>query len=356
MGEQKRYMMRDTIVITGAAGFIGWNLTQYLLKFTTCDLHLIESEACAPAALRRLRRLVNIPRVKITFIDPEKNLEQAISDATIQHSGKNYIGLVHLGATCSTRAVETPALWRNNVEFSIALINFYEKHCPVLFASTAAIYGGTFGTADKYHEFMQIDPMRLSPYAWTKYAVEQAVAKPARNYVLALRFFNVYGEHEEHKGNMISFPGMVWRRLEETSEVVVYDSSNLFPDQPNARDFVHVEDCCSLMLNLLRTEGLMSRVMPLTDARFAVLNVGTGEAVPLETVAQTVAAEYSSRTEREVNVIKSFMPSTWRDTYQPYTCADTSILQRTKIKFRSFEEGMESFRWAGSPAVVTENK
>jgi ADP-L-glycero-D-manno-heptose 6-epimerase len=348
-------MMRDTVVITGAAGFIGWNLTQYLLTFTKWDLHLIESEACCPIAMRRLRRLVNSPRVKITFIDPENNLDRAISAATRLCIDREYVGLVHLGATCSTRAVETPALWRNNIEFSTALINFYEKRCPVLFASTAAIYGGTSSAAGQY-ESMIVDPMRLSPYAWTKYAVEQAVANPVFNHVLALRFFNVYGEHEEHKGDMISFPGMVWRQLEETGEVVVYDSSNLFPDQPNARDFVHVEDCCSLMLNLLCKRELRACVMPLTGHRFAVLNVGTGEAVPLEAAAQMVAAEYSSRTEGAVSVIKSFMPSTWRATYQPYTCADTGLLQRVKVKFRSFKEGMESFRWAGSPAVVTENK
>ena len=305
--------------------------------------------------MRRLRRLVNSPRVKITFIDPENNLDRAISAATRLCIDREYVGLVHLGATCSTRAVETPALWRNNIEFSTALINFYEKRCPVLFASTAAIYGGTSSAAGQY-ESMIVDPMRLSPYAWTKYAVEQAVANPVFNHVLALRFFNVYGEHEEHKGDMISFPGMVWRQLEETGEVVVYDSSNLFPDQPNARDFVHVEDCCSLMLNLLCKRELRACVMPLTGHRFAVLNVGTGEAVPLEAAAQMVAAEYSSRTEGAVSVIKSFMPSTWRATYQPYTCADTGLLQRVKVKFRSFKEGMESFRWAGSPAVVTENK
>lgn len=342
-------MDKRKILITGAAGFIGYNLVQYVLKNTSYNLHLVESANCKPQQMRRLRELSLDARVKLQFVQPHDTSWPRFC-AEEDLDSNNMAGVVHLGAECHTRAAETPRLWRTNIDLSLEIIKAFRDYCPVLFASTAAIYSGTGYSNTQPHENTAVDINKLSPYAWTKYAVERGALKLAlkgnsRFGVVGLRFFNVYGEHEEHKGDMISFPGAIWNQLRETGEATVYDTSELFPDVENARDFVHVEDCVQVIMKLLDTKtGLISHVMDLNGINYRTLNVGSGVATKLVDAAHLVAEEYEKRTGLTVTIRIKPMPEHWRSTYQPYTCAYTGLLQRTKVEFRSLEQSMKEFR------------
>ena len=341
-----------TVMITGAAGFIGYNLVQHMLAHTDYRLHLVESDHCKPQQMKRLRELRFNERIKLEFVHPYDTFWPRYRAEEDIDTG-NLAGVIHLGAECHTRAAETPRLWDTNIELSLAIIKAFRDYCPVLFASTAAIYSGTSDNYNVLHENLAIDTDKLSPYAWTKYAVERGALQMtlennSRYPVLGLRFFNVYGEHEEHKGDMISFPGNIWNQLRETGEAVIYDSSELRHRVENARDFVHVEDCAALMIKLLDMQsGLPFQMMPLEGINYRTLNVGTGVATNLADVARLVGEEYERRAACPATIRIEPMPPHWYETYQPYTCASTSLLQRTKVNFRSLEEGLKGFRWDG---------
>jgi len=350
-------MSKQTILITGAAGFIGYNLVKHLVRHTQYRLHLVESQNCKPQQMQRLRELRLNDRVTLQFVQPHDTSWPRFCIEEKKYIFDTMAGVVHLGAECHTREAETPRLWRTNIDLSLEIIKAFRDYCPVLFASTAAIYSGTGYSNTPLHENMAIDVRKLSPYAWTKYAVEKgalqmALKNNSRFGVVGLRFFNVYGEHDEHKGDMISFPSAIWNQLKETGEATVCDTSHLFPGVDNARDFVHVEDCVQVIMKLLDIKtGLISHMMGLDGINYCTLNVGTGVATNLHAAASQVAAAYTQHTGHPSRIEVKPMPEHWRGTYQPYTCADMGLLQRTKVKFRSFEEGIKGFRWDGSFAI-----
>jgi ADP-L-glycero-D-manno-heptose 6-epimerase len=351
-------MQNKIVVITGAAGFIGYNLVKRMLAYTNYDLLLVESDQCKPVQMANLRDLRFNDRVQIKFVMehdttwPLHTIDQLLDNQW--HQLSTLAGVVHLGAQCNTRAIESPRLWRQNIDLSLKIIEAARNYCPVLFASTAAIYSGAGYSNTPLHENMAIDESKLSPYAWTKFAVEKeafrlTLQSNSRYPVTGLRFFNVYGEYEEHKGNMISFPGAVWNQCVETGKVTIYDPSEL-SSAPNARDFVHVQDCAELMIQLLDVDGGAAyRARPHAGCNYRTLNVGTGTAVELKDVAKRVADVYEKRTGFMAELEIKPMPASWYPTYQTYTCADTCLLQNVGVNFRSLEKGLKEFRaWGGS--------
>lgn len=356
-------MRKQIVMITGAAGFIGYNLVRHLIANTEYHLHLVESNHCKPQQMERLRNLRFNDRVTLQFVNPHgTNWPRPPQLCADQDPDMvNMAGVVHLGAECHTRAAETPRLWATNTELSLKIIETFRDYCPVLFASTAAIYSGTCYKNTVLHENMAINENMLSPYAWTKYAVERGALKMTRERnsrypVFGLRFFNVYGEYEQHKGDMISFPGNIWNQLCETGEAIVYDSSELFPGVENARDFVHVQDCVELMVKLLdMSTDLETSIMPLAGMNYRTLNVGSGLAMKLVDAAHVVAEEYERRTGLTATIRIKPMPEHWRKTYQPYTCASTGLIRRANINFRSLHQSIKEFRaWDGLVAKVQE--
>ena len=182
---------------------------------------------------------------------------------------------------------------------------FGQRKINLQYASSASVYG-YYGQCNTYfNEDVPKDPK--SPYAWSKYLFDRWIEKQTfrRNIVQGFRYFNVYGEHEEHKGDMMSPVSKFTKQAIEEKKITLFRSSWQY-----SRDFVWVGDVCKIHVTFIEdvTEN-------------GIWNVGTGRAVSFEAIAKKIGKKYKAE------LYEILMPKEIRAQYQEYTCADL-----TKIK------------------------
>ena len=203
--------------------------------------------------------------------------------------------VIHLGATSSTTERRVEWLMQNNHDFSVALLDECHRHgVNFQFASSASIYG--LGT--DFREDAPPDPR--SPYAWSKYLVERYAARSGYDKdinVQCLRFFNVHGPNEDHKGNQASPHTQFSKQMASRGYVELFAPMGAYK-----RDFIHVDQVVDYQINFLQVR------------ESGVWNIGTGTATSFLEVAQHCGGDI-----REVS-----MPEALRPQYQAYTCADMS--------------------------------
>lgn len=210
--------------------------------------------------------------------------------------------VVHLGAISETTEQDIGKIMTQNHDFTIALLNECNaKQCNFQYASSASVYGR--GT--DFREDSELHPE--SPYAWTKYLVDRYVNSKSWNInVQGFRYFNVYGQYEEHKKQPSPFT--VFRKQAKEKGVI-----KVFKGSENMlRDFVPVE-----------------RVIEIHKAFFdigssGIWNIGTGKTRSFLSVAQEIAQECE---DYEIETIP--MPDGLEKSYQYYTCADLTKLNAT---------------------------
>ena len=199
--------------------------------------------------------------------------------------------VIHCGAISSTTESDVEKIMRQNYDSTIEIYEACKYFGVNLqYSSSASIYG--MGT--EFKETSPPDPR--SPYAWTKYLIERTVSKmPSKIIVQGFRYFNVYGEGEDHKGSQASPHHQFAKQARENSEIKVFDGSVNF-----RRDFVPVENVVEAHLKFLDIK------------ESGVWNVGTGETKSFMDVAKSF------------NVPIKFipMPENLVKSYQKYTCAD----------------------------------
>lgn len=210
--------------------------------------------------------------------------------------------VVHFGAISSTLETDVEKVLTQNLDFSVWLLEECIKHKVNLqYSSSASVYG----KGDKFSEDAKVDPK--SPYAWSKYLFERHVTKLAPCItVQGFRYFNVYGPGEDHKGNMASPFHKFKKEYEGTGYITLYEGSeNYF------RDFVPVEVVCSVHESFLNIK------------ESGIWNVGLQYPLSFKEVALTIAPE------DRIKYVK--MPDNMKNSYQAYTCADLSKLNRTLL-------------------------
>jgi ADP-L-glycero-D-manno-heptose 6-epimerase len=210
--------------------------------------------------------------------------------------------VVHVGAISSTTETDIEKIMRQNVDFSIQLYNACKTYGVNLqYSSSASLYG--MGT--DFTETAQLDPR--TPYAWSKYLCEYHHRQhQSGNTVQGFRYFNVYGNHEEHKGSQGS-PVSQFSRQAAAGTIKLFHNSNEY-----LRDFVAVEDVCRMHVEFIK------RVK-----ESGIWNIGTGKPVSFEHVAQLIA----KKTNAQIEYID--MPEILKKSYQAYTCADLTKLTAT---------------------------
>jgi ADP-L-glycero-D-manno-heptose 6-epimerase len=203
-----------------------------------------------------------------------------------------YDRVIHLGAISSTTERNVEKVIAQNYKFSVDLLDLCNHHyIPFQYSSSASVYG----LNQQFTETSPVDPR--TPYAWSKYMFElYAADKQAQGF----RYFNVYGPHEDHKGNQASPYHQFTKQAKETGVINVFENSENF-----FRDFVPVEKIIDAHVQF----------MELPDVT-GVWNVGTGEAKSFLDVANEVAKKYDAR----INYIP--FPEHLKHSYQRYTCAD----------------------------------
>jgi ADP-L-glycero-D-manno-heptose 6-epimerase len=220
--------------------------------------------------------------------------------------------VIHLGAISSTTERNLDKIMTQNYEFSKWLYNECSKNnVNFQYASSASVYGSNT-------DFKEDSPKQpQSPYAWSKFLFDRWVWKRQHNIVVqGFRYFNVYGDHEDHKNDQASpVTKFINQAIEKRSISLFCNSDKYF------RDFICVNDICKVHNALLYKN------------KNDLYNIGTGKSVSFQHVADVVAKKYNAR----IKYVD--MPEKLKGQYQEYTCADISKIKKiTDIKFTTIEE------------------
>ncbi|RYD57931.1 MAG: ADP-glyceromanno-heptose 6-epimerase [Sphingobacteriales bacterium] len=311
----------DTIVITGAAGFIGSYLTGYLNRLGFENLILVDNFA---------------DHRKDNNLSDKKFLQKIERDAFIEwmeaNPGKiNY--LFHLGARTDTTEMDYSVHKRLNLDYSIAVWQQCAKQqIPLVYASSAATYGnGELGYKDSHDIINDLQP--LNPYGRSKnefdiWALQQPATPP---FWAGVKFFNVYGPNEYHKGRMASVIFHAYNQIKANGKVKLFRSHNpAYKDGEQIRDFVYVDDVVS-MCNWLMND----------QPKSGLYNVGTGRA---RTFKDLVTAIFDTL-QLPVDIEYVDTPFDIRDKYQYFTEADMGKLLEAGYNkpFHTLEEGVASY-------------
>ena len=251
------------LVVTGGAGFIGSVLAAALNEAGRSDLVIVDR-------FGHDEKWRNIAKRDFFEIVPVEALH-----SWLERFGGEVEAIFHLGAISTTTFTDADEIIANNLNYSIALWRWCAAaKRPLIYASSAATYGaGTAGFDDAggIDAFKRLRPMNL--YGWSKHAFDlwalrQAVAGAAPPHWAGLKFFNVFGPNEYHKGDMMSLVAKNYRKVAAGETIRLFKSHRPdYRDGEQRRDFVYAKDCVAAMLWLWR-QGRDS----------GIYNIGSGEA------------------------------------------------------------------------------
>lgn len=321
------------IAVTGAVGFIGSNLA-HALATAGHQLLLVDHEL-TPA---KAANLVGLSR--FAFSRHDHFLDDLRAGRTEPDA------VFHLGACSSTTETSWDYLSRNNVEYTRHLWDWCAaKRKPLFYASSAATYGdGALGFDDRTppHELHPLNLYGKSKNDFDIWALSAVAAgRPAPPKWAGLKFFNVYGPRESHKGRMASVVYQTHKQVKATGEMKLFRSTDpQFTDGGQRRDFVFVGDCVAHLLWLWRN-----------DAPGGVYNSGSGTARTFYDLARAVFAALGLAP--RIGFID--MPADLAGKYQNFTLADTTKLRSTgcEVAATALEDGVrETVQWLEGGAAA----
>ena len=315
-----------TYLITGGAGFIGSNIAKALSlqgeRVIICDRFRLEN------------KWHNLTGLAIYDIIPPEELT-----AWIKTNAKNIDGIIHMGAISATTERDVDKIIKNNFLLSIELWHAAAKYgLPFIYASSAATYGnGDNGFDDTQTPEALSRLLPLNPYGWSKLIFDQRVISDvlANNSLppqwAGLKFFNVYGPNEHHKGDMSSIINKAFPLVSNNQPISLFKSHN--PNYQNGgqlRDFVYVNDCTKIITWLLKTPSVSG-----------IFNVGTGQPRSFNELIHILAENLG----KNPNIHYIDTPAQIRDNYQYYTKANINKLRRAGYegRFYTLEEGIKDY-------------
>ncbi|ADV82157.1 ADP-glyceromanno-heptose 6-epimerase [Terriglobus saanensis] len=316
--------MKKTIVVTGAAGFIGCNTVAELNRRGEERLLLVDELGTDD----KWKNLVGLKFDDI--VAPDDFLLRVEQDDL-----KDVRGIVHLGACSSTTERDADYLLQNNYRYTRTLAEWSAKHeVRFVYASSGATYGdGSLGYSDEDAVTPTLAPLNM--YGYSKHMVDLWALKngmfQGANPIVGLKYFNVYGPHEEHKGEMRSVVHKSYGQIEREGKVRLFKSYLPgYADGEQKRDFLYVKDAVDVTLYFLEENKVGG-----------LFNCGTGEARTWKSLAQAVFDAMG----RESKIEYIEMPETLRGKYQYFTEAKIEKLRAAGYdrKFMSIEEGVREY-------------
>lgn len=309
------------IIVTGAAGFIGSCLVSRLNKAGHENIVVVDD-------FSKTEKDQNLNGKTITAKVPRSGFIKWLEDF-----GDEVDFIFHIGARTDTTEFDKSIFDELNVNYSKEIWRLCVKfNIPLVYASSAATYGlGEFGYKDDHAVINQLKP--LNPYGdskndFDKWVLEQTETPP---FWAGLKFFNVYGPNEYHKGRMASVIFHAFKQIGETGGMKLFRSHNPdYTDGGQLRDFVYVKDVVEVCQYLMDT-----------PPNSGIYNLGSGTARTfLDLTKNTFKAM-----NKEANISFVDTPADIRDKYQYFTEADMSklIASGYKTPFHTLEEGVSDY-------------
>ncbi len=310
------------ILITGGAGFIGsaviWELNRRgFTNILVCDL------------LREDEKWKNLVALKFADYIEGDELETRLRDNPTHLN--DIKAVFHLGACSATTETDASYLIRNNFEYTKLLAHFaLEGSRRFVYASSAATYGAIETGASESRPLESLRPLNM--YGYSKHLFDcYAQHAGFLDQITGLKYFNVYGPNEDHKGNMRSVVNKALQEIQQSGRMSLFKSYRPeYPDGGQQRDFLYVKDAVAVTLDLAqKTDG------------GGLFNIGSGKPNTWLALANAIFAALG----REPAIDFIPMPETLRPKYQYFTCADLTKLRAAghTAEFVPLREAVEDY-------------
>ncbi|MBF0415359.1 MAG: ADP-glyceromanno-heptose 6-epimerase [Magnetococcales bacterium] len=311
------------IIVTGGAGFIGANIVAALNQSGATDVLIVDN-------LEKGDKFINVRDLQVVdFLDKRefRNLlaKDYFKEMTIS-------AILHQGACSDTMEYDGRYMMDNNYTYTKELFHFAAgRHIPFVYASSAATYGASTDFTEHPDNEKPLNVYGYSKLLFDRY-VQQNWDKVTST-VVGLRYFNVYGPREQHKGRMASMVHQLYLQIKQTGVARLFQGSGGYGDGAQRRDFIHVADVAHLNINLAHHPSPLH----------GIYNVGTGVSRSFNAI---VASLYQAMKLPPQPIDYIPMPEGLQAKYQNYTQADMVRLQRIPglhYQPMALEQGVAAF-------------
>lgn len=310
------------IIVTGGAGFIGsaivWKLNQ-----------LGEKEIIVVDELGQDDKWKNLTGINFIDFYHKDHFIDMVLDGNLPFE---FDTIIHMGACSSTTEKDADYLFENNFRYSQELVKFSLTHrAKFIYASSAATYGdGSNGYSDDEKHLLNLRPLNM--YGYSKHLFDTWLYKTGViDEVVGLKFFNVYGPNEYHKGDMRSVVHKSFGQIKESGKVKLFKSyKSGYKDGEQLRDFIYVKDVVDIIAFFVEQKD-----------KFGIYNVGTGKAQSWNDLVISVFNAMNM----PVNIEYIDMPENLKSKYQYFTQAEMGKLRQAGYtkEFYSLESGVEDY-------------
>jgi len=320
-------------VVTGGAGFIGANIVKGLNDRGITDILVVDN-------LEKADKYRNIVDCEIADYMDKRDFIARVAGGKF---ARKFKAIFHEGACSDTMEHNGVYMMTNNYEYSKTLLHYCQaKKIPYLYASSAA----TYGAGKTFKESREFEAP-LNVYGYSKFLFDQYVRNilPRKTAQIAgFRYFNVYGDHEQHKGRMASVAFHQFNQFRDSGKVKLFEGCDGYANGGQQRDFISVEDVVAVNFFFLDH-----------PQKSGIFNVGTGKAQPFNDVASSVvnalrqaegkAGLDLSQMQNQGLIEYIPFPDALKGKYQSFTQADVGALRKAGYKksFLTVEDGVSRY-------------
>ena len=322
-----------TIIVTGAAGFIGSNIVKAQNARGVSDIVAVDN-------LTKGDKFKNLVDCEIAEYVDKKDFLEVVESGEL---GGEIEAVLHQGACSDTMETDGRYVMDNNYRYSLSLLEWCnDEAVPFIYASSAAVYGG----GKVFAETRECEAP-LNVYGYSKFLFDQAVRQQladASAQIAGFRYFNVYGPRESHKGRMASVAWHFFNQYHANGKIKLFEGSDGYAGGEQRRDFVSIEDVVKVNLHFLDNDNIAG-----------IFNLGTGRSQTFNEVAVASLNACRSRDGKSALSLDEMkaqslieyvsFPDALKGKYQSYTQADLTNLRSAGYgdEFLTVEEGVSRY-------------